>query len=334
MRKSPTVRIVAVWNGHVFYALQTYPAKIPPPPPNYLEDNSLRYRTHGTSTSTTTSAILDLTPVAPSRLSRPSSSATSATQATAPVNMQQITANKVNVQAFDGQGPKNLNSDTTITFRIPKNKEREAHFLFSNIELIAECMSELTELLHEKRRNADLSAQHLPPEKKNSSTILEQPIHNGSPRSPFAGDDPQAESLWCTVQRRKRRRSLPTAEGITEPTIQHQRPVKETVILKPTCKKNVQQIHSKDVQRAISNAGIHINKDISVHVHSKTNTVAISTTNPLLTNKLLSIKNIPLGPEEEPAEMTPYKALSMEPVPRGHLPTRKIPPGSHGHPHG
>lgn len=53
-----------------------------------------------------------------------------------------------------------------------------------------------------------------------------------------------------------------------------------------------------------------MNKDISVHAHSKANTVAISTINFLPTNKLLSIKNLPLGPEEEPAEMTRYKALS------------------------
>lgn len=52
-----------------------------------------------------------------------------------------------------------------------------------------------------------------------------------------------------------------------------------------------------------------MSKDISVHVHSKTNTVAISMNSPLLTNKLLSTRNIPLDPEEEQAEMTPYKVL-------------------------
>lgn len=50
-----------------------------------------------------------------------------------------------------------------------------------------------------------------------------------------------------------RRRFLSIAEERTEPTIQDQRPIKEVVVLKPTCKKNVQEIHRKDVQSAVSN---------------------------------------------------------------------------------
>lgn len=49
---------------------------------------------------------------------------------------------------------------------------------------------------------------------------------------------------------------------------------------------------------------------MSVHVHPSSNTLAITTTNTLLTSRPLTIKRIPIGSQEEIAEVTPYQALS------------------------
>lgn len=81
-------------------------------------------------------------------------------------------------------------------------------------------MSELTEHHYKKRRNAEHAAEHPPPEKKNPSMRPQRIISNGNAESQVVDDVPQAESLRCAVQRRKRCRWVSTAGERTEITLE------------------------------------------------------------------------------------------------------------------
>lgn len=88
------------------------------------------------------------------------------------------------------------------------------------------------------------------------------------------------------------------------------KPTTQTVVLKPTCKKSDTGVCSKDGQGAIADSGMRNKNNMSVYVHRKANEVAITTTNPLLTSRLPTIENIPIGSQVEIPEVTAYGVLS------------------------
>lgn len=110
-------------------------------------------------------------------------------------------------------------------------------------------------------------------------------------------------------QERQRANFTYHQQKITQAT---QRTPRHTVVLKPTCKERVDNFTGRDIVGAMEKAGIQNKDDFSVHRNQKSNTIAITTKNPLLTNKLLNINQIVKG--EQSYEMKPYMAVSNDQI--------------------
>lgn len=113
---------------------------------------------------------------------------------------------------------------------------------------------------------------------------------------------------WEIVQKERRKHALTPKEESSFITENSSRSTKPTVVLKSTWKKRVYEIHTMDMQQAIKDAKLSATNAVTVRIHPGANTIAVTTTNRLLTNKLLSVKNIPMGVEGTPTEVTPYQA--------------------------
>ncbi|KAG0419244.1 hypothetical protein HPB47_004258 [Ixodes persulcatus] len=82
----------------------------------------------------------------------------------------------------------------------------------------------------------------------------------------------------------------------------------QTVVLRSVGKKEVSTFTGKEIREAIDSAGIQARADYTVHRNEKANALAITTRDPLLTEKLLKIKAIRQG--EDTNALQPYKALA------------------------
>lgn len=92
-----------------------------------------------------------------------------------------------------------------------------------------------------------------------------------------------------------------------------QRPPMQTVVLRPVCKRKVEEFSTKELRAAIEKIGVKHVDEFTVHRHEKANTIAITTRNSFLASKFLQIKEIPnaqLGPQA----VQPYKALGSNEV--------------------
>lgn len=82
----------------------------------------------------------------------------------------------------------------------------------------------------------------------------------------------------------------------------------QTVVLRSVGKKEVSAFTGKEIREAIESAGIQAHADYTVHRNERANALAITTRDPLLTEKLLKIKAIRQG--EDTNALQPYKALA------------------------
>lgn len=92
-----------------------------------------------------------------------------------------------------------------------------------------------------------------------------------------------------------------------------QKPLTQTVVLRPVCKMNVEDFSTKEIRAAIEKTGVKNMSDFTVHRHEKANTIAITTRNSLLAEKFLQIREIPTE-RQGPQEVQPYKALGSNEV--------------------
>lgn len=113
---------------------------------------------------------------------------------------------------------------------------------------------------------------------------------------------------WDTV-RRKRKRNEKAAEQRELSEGRVQKPPTQTVVLRPICKRNVEDFTTKELRTAIEKIGVNNVDDFTVHRHEKANTIAITTRNSSLVSKFLQIKEIP-NEQHGPLAVQPYKAVS------------------------
>ncbi|KAG0442510.1 hypothetical protein HPB47_015679 [Ixodes persulcatus] len=92
-----------------------------------------------------------------------------------------------------------------------------------------------------------------------------------------------------------------------------QRPLTQTVVLRPVCKMNVEDFSTKEIRAAIEKTGVKNMSDFTVHRHEKANTIASTTRYSLLAEKFLQIREIPTE-RQDPQEVQPYKALGSNEV--------------------
>ncbi|CAN8004155.1 unnamed protein product, partial [Ixodes hexagonus] len=80
----------------------------------------------------------------------------------------------------------------------------------------------------------------------------------------------------------------------------------KTIVFRPTRKQNVKEFANRHVAAAIEKAGVRNRNGYSVRIQEKTNTIAVSSRNGLLTEKLLQVTSIPKGGANY--EVKPYMA--------------------------
>ncbi|KAG0432150.1 hypothetical protein HPB47_021120 [Ixodes persulcatus] len=103
-----------------------------------------------------------------------------------------------------------------------------------------------------------------------------------------------------------RKRSPPATEK-NDKSIPGSLPV-QTVVLRCVGKKEVGAFTGKEIRDAIQHAGIHAQADYSVHRNERANALSITTRDPNITEKLMTIKEIRKGDEDNTFQ--PYKALA------------------------
>lgn len=113
---------------------------------------------------------------------------------------------------------------------------------------------------------------------------------------------------WLT-RSSKKRKTAPTVELVKATEIIA--PAR-TVVLKPTGKQGVEQFTSREVYSAIKESGVVTGSGLTVHCHKKPNTIAITTRNPLLVDKLMKINKVQ-GSKGD-CEITTYEALASNHV--------------------
>ncbi|CAN7982428.1 unnamed protein product [Ixodes hexagonus] len=119
-------------------------------------------------------------------------------------------------------------------------------------------------------------------------------------------EDKGNDGEWQPSRRRKHRSSA-NAQNNTSQTAPTQ-----TVVLKPTCKAEVYRFTGRDICAAIEKTGVRNKDGFSVHMSEKSNTISITTKNPLITSKLLSIGEI--KKDDKTYEVTPYMATASNQV--------------------
>lgn len=112
---------------------------------------------------------------------------------------------------------------------------------------------------------------------------------------PLLGATPK-KRRWNPLATETAGRSTPTSH----PT--------QTVVLRSIGKKEVNSFTGKEIQEAVKKAGIQNLDGYAVHRNEKANTIAITTRDPLMLEKLLQVKEIRKG--EDTHALQPYKALA------------------------
>lgn len=81
----------------------------------------------------------------------------------------------------------------------------------------------------------------------------------------------------------------------------------QTIVLKPICRENVKDFTTRNIQKAVKEAGIASPNDYKIQIQPKTNTIALTTRNGLITDKLLQITEVKKG--DNSYALRPYKAM-------------------------
>ncbi|CAN8028968.1 unnamed protein product [Ixodes persulcatus] len=176
-----------------------------------------------------------------------------------------------------------------------QNQEEVAEFMSLKQELkeyMAHKQEIQTFLQNKSGTSSEGKAAANPPEKDDDVGNNMTPID----------EDKDNDGEWQPSYRRKHR-SSDNAQNTTSHTAPTQ-----TVVLKPTCNAKAYRFTGRDICPAIENTGVR-NKDcFSVHMSKKSNTISITTKNPLITSKLLSIGEI--KKDDKTYEVTPYMAMA------------------------
>lgn len=215
----------------------------------------------------------------------------------------------------------------TTTFTIVPQHEAQLYLAFkNNRQGIEEYLTNKTEIEAFLKNKSAFEAYM---EKKEENDILMQTLQRSQHDLP--GDEMLTESGTTPV--RPVHTTTPTSEsnegawqGVKYPNKGHDikmdqsqpskpakgKPPTQTIVLKPTCKQSVHTFKGRDIYSAIEKTGIRNKDGYSVHMNEKSNTIAITTKNPLITSKLLSIGQIEKG--QKSYEVTPYMAISSNEV--------------------
>lgn len=180
-----------------------------------------------------------------------------------------------------------------------QNQEEVAEFMSLKQELkeyMAHKQEIQTFLQSKSSTSSEGEAAANPPEKDDDVG------NNMTPMDEDKGNDGE----WQPSRRRKHR-SSDNAQNTTSHTAPTQ-----TVVLKPTCKAEVYRFTGRDICAAIEKTGVRNKDGFSVHMSEKSNTISITTKNPLITSKLLSIGEI--KKDDKTYEVTPYMAMASNQV--------------------
>ncbi|KAG0434380.1 hypothetical protein HPB47_019148, partial [Ixodes persulcatus] len=138
----------------------------------------------------------------------------------------------------------------------------------------------------------------------NEGTFQGHPLKQTKPPASETNDDKEWPLLGISSRKRKlNSQPMRNADESTPRLF----PV-QTVVLRSVGKKEVSAFTGKEIREAIESAGIQAQADYTVHRNEKANALAITTRDPLLTEKLLKIKAIRQG--EDTNALQPYKALA------------------------
>ncbi|CAN7981456.1 unnamed protein product [Ixodes pacificus] len=180
-----------------------------------------------------------------------------------------------------------------------QNQEEVAKFISLKQELkeyMAHKQEIQTFLQSKSSTSSEGEAAANPPEKDDDVG------NNMTPMDEDKGNDGE----WQPSRRRKHR-SSDNAQNTTSHTAPTQ-----TVVLKPTCKAEVYRFTGRDICAAIEKTCVRNKDGFSVHMSEKSNTISITTKNPLITSKLLSIGEI--KKDDKTCEVTPYMAMASNQV--------------------
>lgn len=206
---------------------------------------------------------------------------------------------------FEDLNPKYINP-STVQLTVPKN-------VADLLRVLLEHAVEFQEFIRLKRANSMNATNETKDERDRPNAIVatEEPrgAEAGSAEAITSQGDMETSQdqsgKWIEVGQ-KRRKTLPEKQDGQD---EGQQPPTQTVVLRSTCKEKVTEFKGREIQKAIEKTGISNKEGISVHVHPKANTIAITTKNPLLAGRLMNITEIPRY-NGTTAAVTPYKALS------------------------
>lgn len=144
-------------------------------------------------------------------------------------------------------------------------------------------------------------------------TFLEErsALHNGAEPG-FTEEYPELDRSVTESKRRRRKRHLASTEE-TESNTPAEEDARENkmstqiIVLKPICKENVKDFKTRDIRKAIEKAGITTPEDYRIQIQPKANTIALTTRNEKITEKLLQVTELQKGGDSY--ALRPYKAM-------------------------
>ncbi|KAG0415541.1 hypothetical protein HPB47_007289 [Ixodes persulcatus] len=144
----------------------------------------------------------------------------------------------------------------------------------------------------------------------NEGTFQGYPLKQTKPPAPpnlLSASETNDDKEWPLLEIFSRKRKFSQPMRIADESTPRLFPV-QTMVLRSVGKKEVSAFTGKEIREAIESAGIQAQADYTVHRNEKANALAITTRDPLLTEKLLKIKAIRQG--EDTNALQPYKALA------------------------
>lgn len=132
-------------------------------------------------------------------------------------------------------------------------------------------------------------------------------LNEYAPPEGTAADGETRRDIGSQVSRKRRATQSDKLQG-QEPQDERHAPPMPTVVLEPMCRENVTKFNGREIQKAIEMVAISIPEGVSVHVHPKINTIALTTKNTLTMGKLLDIKEF----RELMERRRKYRALSTD----------------------